>query len=129
MKNYAELIVLALASLNDFHNPESKSFRLKNPIMLKNYAPEGRHPTDEDGVRVYKSALSGLKSSVVDVEKKLSGTSITGLRQDQPLRNLLKVLGVKTSEGQTFVVRFLRKAINQEVSLDTPLLYFYEGKN
>ena len=124
----AENVVLSIAALNDFHNPESKAFKLKNPMLLRSFAPESHHPVDEDGVRIYKSALSGLKSCVVDIDLKLSGRSITGLKPDQSLRNLLKVLNIKDTTSQTFVVRFLRAAIKDEsITLATPLKFF-EGR-
>lgn len=126
---YAEFIVASIAALNDFHNPESKAFRLRNPLLLKSFAPSGRHPVDEDGVRVYSSFLSGWKSAVVDIDLKLSGKSITGLRPDQSLRNLLKVLGVSTPEAQAFVVLFLRKAIgDKSINLATSLKFFEDTK-
>lgn len=125
---YSEQIVLAIAALNDFHNPESRAFKSKNPMLLRSFAPESRHPVDEEGIRIYKSAISGLKSCVVDIDVKLSGKSITGLRSDQTLQNLLKVLGIKTKEQQTFVIRFLREAISKDISLSTPLSFFYEGQ-
>ena len=127
--SHAESIVLAIAALNDFHNPESHAFKLKNPMLLRSFAPDSRHSVDGDGVRVYKSAFSGLKSCVVDIDVKLSGKSVTGLRPDQTLQNLLKILGVKTKEQQAFIVRFLREAIgDKNISLATPLRFFYEGK-
>lgn len=126
MVNRIEALVDAISYLHKFHQADSLSYRLRNPILLKSYARVGKHAIDENGYRVFDSHLGGYKSAVFDIELKLSGNSNTGLQPADKLRNLLGVLGIKKEEEVLAVVYFLRKAVDKDIDPLTTLSYFTE---
>ena len=124
--NRIEAVVDSIAFLHRAHQPDSEAYKLRNPIMLKNYAPPGKHKVNESGYRVFDSYLGGYKSAVYDVTIKLKGESNSGIKTTDTLRNLLAVYGINREEDITTVVFFLRKAVSKDVQPLTPLSYFKE---
>lgn len=122
--NKVESLVDALAYANKAYQADSKAYKLRNPIMLRNFAPEGKHPVTEDGYRIFDSYLAGYKGAVWDISKKLAWTSNSGITNKHTLVNLLLVLGVKTEEDIMSVIYFLRKSIDPVIDKSTPLTYF-----
>lgn len=120
-----EALVDAIARLNSLHNPESKAYRLKNPLLLRSYALLGRHDTDSDGLRVFTSILGGLKAAHFDCQLKVNGLSRAGLKPTDRLRNLLGVYNIHEKQAIDTVVAFLRRALeDQSISADTTLSFF-----
>lgn len=123
----SEAIVDAIAALNNFHKPDSTAYQLRNPLLLKSFAKPGKHEVNEDGLRIFDSALGGLKSAIFDVELKISGESNTGLKPTDKLRNLLAVYGMRQESDILSIVYFLRKALaDKDIDQYTPLSYFSE---
>src|SRR5438270_769949 len=123
--NRVEAVVDALFKLNGGMNPESECYRLRNPLMLKSFAPLGKHEIDDSGLRIFNSFLAGYKAACFDCDLKIRGKSRAGLKPTDPLSALLGVYGISSKQPQETVLSFLRRALNdQEISLKTNLSYF-----
>lgn len=123
--NKIEALVDAIGKTNGIHNPESEAYRLRNPLLIRSFARPGKHETDEQGRRVFKSLLSGYKAALFDMELKVRGQSRAGLQPTSTLANVLGVYGIHEPGGISNVVSFLRRALNdQAISALTPLSYF-----
>jgi hypothetical protein len=123
-----ESIADAIGRLHGIHNPESLSYQLRNPLLLKSYAKLGRHQVDSDGLRVFGSLLAGLKAGLYDLELKLKGLSRAGLKPSDVLKNLLGCYGIHEKAAVDNIVAFIRRAIQDEsVSANTPLEFFLVG--
>lgn len=120
-----ESLVLAIGKLNGcFDDPESKSFRLCNPLLLKTYRPEKK--VDSENYRVFSSVMGGFKAGVADVQAKSSGKNHR-LSEDNILRDLLVLYGFTNEQTVKKVILFLRRALQDEnVSANTPLKWFLE---
>ena len=125
--NKIEALVDSISFLNSYYKADSISYKLRNPLLLRSFSKPGRHEIDDNGYRVFTTSIGGYKSSYWDVEKKLSGTSNTGLQPTDKLKNLLAVYGVNEEQDVLTVVYFLRKAIDPTISSSTPLSYFKEN--
>ena len=120
-----EAIVLAVGKMNGvFDDPESKAFRLCNPLLLKTYRPEKK--VDSENYRVFSSVMGGFKAGVADVQAKSSGKNHR-LSEDNTLRDLLVLYGFSNEQTVKKVILFLRRALQDEnVSANTPLKWFLE---
>lgn len=124
----SEILVDAISNLNNFNGPDSLSYKIKNPLLLRSFAQPGKHKVTEEGYRVFDSLLAGFKSALYDICLKISGGSSTGLKPTDKLKNLLAVYGIKNEQDQMAVVFFLRKALDKTIDLSTELSYFIEKK-
>ena len=122
-----EALADSISYLHKAYQPDSEAYKLRNPLMLKNYAPPGKHKVDENGIRVFDSFLGGYKSGLYDLTLKLKGESNSGIKTTDCLRNLLAVYGINKEEDINVVVFFLRKAIHKDITPLTPLSYFKEN--
>lgn len=128
MTNKLEALLDAIAAMKQFHNPESIAYQLKNPLLILSFARPGKHEVDMEGRRVFHTLLAGYKSTLFDLEMKVSGKSRSGLRDGDTLANICGVFGLKERLGVEQVVKFLRKALKDpEISRDTPIAYFRES--
>lgn len=120
-----EALLDALASLKGWHNPDSYSYQIKNPLLIKSFARPGKHEIDEEGRRIFNSWLAGYKACLYDVDMKISGASRAGLKTDDKLSNLLRVYGLPDGLGQDQVVKYLKRALkDQSITKETPLSFF-----
>jgi hypothetical protein len=120
-----ESLINAIASLNEYHKPDSDAYKLRNPLLLKSYSRPGKHDVDEQGRRKFDSFQGGYRSAAWDLILKIEGKSNTGLKPEDKLRNLLAVLGINQEQDIMFVVFFLRKALSDKnIEPLTPLEYF-----
>src|SRR5215831_3718487 len=127
--NKIEAIVDSIASLHEYHKPDSEAYQLRNPLLLRSFAAPGKHDIDDTGRRKFNSFIGGYKASYYDVELKIKGESSTGLKPSDRLKNLLAVYGIKQESDQLSVVYHLRKALaNKDLDLTTPLSYSLEKK-
>lgn len=118
----------AIGKLNQINVPESLSYQLRNPLLLKSYAKLGRHDVNSDGLRVFGSLLAGMKAGLFDLELKLKGLSRAGLKPTDQLKNLLGCYGIHDKAALDYIVAFIRRAISdQSVSATTQLSFFLEG--
>lgn len=125
-----ESLADAIGRLNQIHNPESLSYQLRNPLLLKSYAKLGRHSTNTDGLRVFGSLLAGAKAGLFDLELKLKGLSRAGLKPTDQLRNLLGCYNIHEKQAIDSVVAFIRRALKDDsVSANTSLEFFLADIN
>lgn len=125
MLDKLEALVDAIGKANGIHNPESETYKLRNPLLIKSFARPGKHETDEKGRRIFSSMLSGYKAGLFDIDLKIRGKSRAGLQPTDTLANLLAVYGIKEPGGISNIVSFLRRALSdQEINAYTPLSYF-----
>lgn len=99
----AELLALAVLTMNDALDPDSKAFKLRNPGLL----------SDENGLRSFPTWKGGYSALVVDVER---------LDQSQPIRKAFEKYGLAKVEHEFLVYDFLGRAIGREVNNDTRLM-------
>jgi len=105
--------------------PGCDAFKLRNPLLIRSFALPGKNEVDEQGRRIFGSMMSGYRAGLFDLQLKIEGKSRAKLKQDDPLSSLLAVYGIRESQIQDKVVRFLCAALRDEsISISTPLSYF-----
>ena len=123
--NKREALIDAIGKANGMHDPESLCYRLRNPLLIRSFARPGKHETDESGLRVFSSFLSGYKAAEFDIKLKIEGNSRARLRPEDPLSSLLAVYGIRELGGISTIVSFLRRALkDQNITGSTPLSHF-----
>ena len=125
MINKIEALADSLMTVHGYFKPDSESYKLRNPLMLRSWGRAGKHEVTEDGVRIFPSFLGAYRAGIFDIEKKLSGESNSGIQKTDKLKNLLGVYGVNQEKDILIVVSFLKKALGDPyISISTPLSYF-----
>ena len=125
--NRIEGLLDAIASLKGWNTPESRAYQLRNPLLVQSFSRPGKNEITDDGLRVFSSALAGLRACLFDLELKVKGESRAGIKKDDLLENVLRVYGVTELGGQKSVVKFLKRALKTEdISTTTPLKWFLE---
>src|SRR6266576_385902 len=121
-----EILALAIGRMNGgFDDPESRSFKLRNPLLLKTYRPEKKF--DSENYRIFTSLMGGFKAGIADLQAKCSGKN-NRLNSENVLRDLLAVYGFANDATARKLVLFLRRGlIDESVSLNTPLSWFQES--
>jgi hypothetical protein len=120
-----EALLESLANLKGWMNPDAYTYQIKNPLLIKSYAPAGKHQIDENGVRIFSNWLGGYRACLYDLAVKVSGRSVSGVGRADRLSDLLKVYEIKERLGQQQVVKYLRRALKDDsVSLDTEIGFF-----
>jgi hypothetical protein len=124
-----EALLDAIGRLNGCMDPESDSYRLRNPLMLTSFAKIGKHECDEQGRRIFSSFLNGYKSATYDLNLKITGKSRAGIIPTDTVENLLRVYGLKSTVAADNVVSFVRRALRDpDFCKQTPLSYFIEDE-
>jgi hypothetical protein len=121
-----EILALAITKINGgLDDPDSRSFKLRNPLMLMSYRP-GR-PVDEEHYRIFSSFGGGFKAGIADLLSKCTGVNHR-LSTSNSLRDILKVYGFVDERVQRKIMLFIQRASQDEsVSLNTTLKWFYES--
>lgn len=123
-----EALLDSIASVKGFSNPDSVSYQLRNPLMVKSFSRPGKNSITEDGTRTFDSSLAGLRACLFDLDLKIRGESRAGIKKDDCLENVLRVYGITELGGQQAVIKFLKRALkDQSISRTTPLTWFLEG--
>jgi hypothetical protein len=117
-----ETLVFALASLNGWQSPQSEAFQLRNPLLLKAFAP--KHDRNERGIRRFPSFAAGMDNSIIDVQIKCSGKSFSKLTPDNSLVDLVCVYG-HTPAAARAVKNFLRAALGDENIMESQKLGWF----
>lgn len=121
-----EILVLAIGNqYGMFDNPESKAFKLRNPLLLKTYRPEKK--SDSDNYRIFTTLMGGYKAAVADVVAKCSGNNHR-LTSANSLRDLLKLYGFTTDLSMRPTILFLRRGLDNTINLETKLEFFLEAE-
>lgn len=116
-----EAIADALAELNEYHDPESEAYKLRNPGMLRAKAILG---TQDETVRTFTCHQAGYKALTDALEKQCERY------KDKTLQDGLAHHG----HGNDFAVRqavnFIRRSMGaKEVNASTRLGYFVEQED
>lgn len=120
-----EMVCLAVGKLNGaFDDPESKAFRLCNPLLLKTYRPEKK--VDSENYRIFTSVMGGFKAGIADLQAKSSGKNHR-LSDENSLRDLLVLYGFANEQTVKKIILFLRRSLQDEnISANTPIKWFLE---
>jgi hypothetical protein len=95
--------------------------------MIQSFSRPGKNSITESGVRVFSSALAGLRAGLFDLTIKAKGESRAGIKKTDLLENLLRVYGVTELGGQQTVIKWLKRALkDQSINRTTPLSWFLE---
>lgn len=130
-----EALADAIAMLNDFGNPESAAYQLRNPGLCRAYSFKQLNNVDDQGRRIFSSLVGGYRYLVQDLSWKISGTSrakgMNGkLKPTSNIVDLLKSFRLSSIENQMKCITFLNMALNTEdISNSTELKYFQEDDN
>ncbi len=117
----------AIASTKGWNNPDSQSYQLRNPLLVKSFSKPGKNEITEDGYRVFSTQLAGVRAGLFDLDLKVRGKSRAGIKDTDLLENLLRVFGILELGGQKSVVKYLKRALKTEdISIKTPLKWFLQ---
>ena len=119
------MLALALSRMNGaMDDPESRAFKLRNPLLLKTYRPEKKF--DSENFRIFTSLMGGFKAGIADLQAKCSGKSHR-LSSENTLKDLLAVYGFANEATARKIILFLRRAlVDESVSMNTLVGWFSE---
>src|SRR6266581_3000602 len=109
MPKRLEALVDSFAHMHGALDGMSEAYHLRNPIMLKAFAP--KHVRDAKGHRVFNSFVAGYENALLDLRIKCSGKSRARLTPESSLVDLITTYGNNTS-CLRYIVKFLRHALN-----------------
>jgi len=120
-----EALCLSIGKMNGaFDDPDSRAFKLCNPLLLKTYRPEKK--VDSENYRVFSSIMGGFKAGIADLQAKSSGKNHR-LSGDNTLKDILALFGFNNEMTTRKIVLFLRRSLNDDsISLSTSLSWFLE---
>lgn len=125
-----EALLDSISSTKGWTNPDMAPYRLRNPLMLRDFALPGKNEVDENGYRVFDTLLAGYRAGLYDLEIKCKGGSRCGIKAHDPLDNLLRVYEISELGGQQAVVKFLKRALKDDsINRNTPVNWFVETPN
>jgi hypothetical protein len=120
-----EALALAIAKMNNWDDPDSRAFKLRNPGMLTTFRPEKKFEA-ETGDRIFSSMMGGFKALTADIHAKCSGKN-PKLTAEAPLKNLLTLYKFKVDGDVQRIVRYLRKALlDESITGSTPISWFVQ---
>ncbi len=125
MVSKLEALADAIASLNEYHAPESRAYQIRNPGMLRAFTL--RHPRTKDGYRIFEYAVDGYQALLYDLRQKCSGESRSKLKVDDNVESLLLRGYSQPPSAAEYVLCFLQNALPNKVAAGTPLKFFIEG--
>ena len=101
-----EALVLAIGKMNGaWDDPDSRAFKLRNPLLLKTYRPEKK--ADSEHYRVFSSVMGGFKAGIADLQAKMSGQNHR-LSSENTLRDALALFGYSHDLTTRKIVLFLQ---------------------
>jgi hypothetical protein len=122
-----EALFDAVASTKGWNNPDSISYQLRNPLMVKSFSKPGKNEITSEGYRIFSTQLAGIRAGLFDLTLKVTGKSRAGIKPDDKLENALRVYGITELGGQQAVVKYLKRALKtQDIKTTTPLKWFTE---
>jgi hypothetical protein len=125
-----EAVVDGIGKLNGMLDPATDAYKLRNPLLVESHARLGKHETDEQGRRIFKSLLNGYKAAHFDIELKCLGKSRSRVNPESSFSELLVCYKVSNKQSVDYVVNFVRRALQDDtISANTPLKYFLENEN
>lgn len=121
-----EVLALAIAKVNGgLDDPDSRAFKLCNPLLLKTYRPEKK--VDSENYRIFSSFGGGFKAGVADLMAKCTGATHR-LSKNNPLKDMLKLFNFTDERAQRKIVLFIQRSLQDDtVTVNTPMGWFYES--
>ena len=129
-----EALADCIGFLNDYGNPESIFYQLRNPGACRAYSFKQLGAVDKNGYRIFTSHIGGYRFLVQDLEWKCSGQTRakgeTGkLKPTSTLTDLLRSFRMTNIEHLMQAVKYLNDALQtEEVTATTELKFFLEGE-
>jgi hypothetical protein len=115
-----EAIADAIAILNEYHDPESKSYRLRNPGLLKAKTLEQLGSANDDCYRIFSCHQAGYKALTDLLRKHCERNS------GSKLQSLLSDYGHGDQFSARAAVEFIRRSVNENVGEETNLRFFLD---
>jgi hypothetical protein len=115
-----EALADAIAELNQYHDPESEAYRLRNPGLLRAKTLASLANSTDSCIRIFESHQSGYKSLLNRIEKRCKYES------DRSVASLIATFGFaddKVGRAVGFVNRSLG---NSSVRPGTKISFFVE---
>ncbi len=125
MVSRIEALADAVASLNDYLNPESEAYQLRNPGLLRAFT--SRHAADEKGRRVFLNFVDGYQALLYDLRQKCSGESRSKLKVGDNIADLLLRGYSQPPSAAEYVLCFLQSALPNRITATTPIEFFIRG--
>jgi hypothetical protein len=123
--NRIEALADSFAALNDWHDPESEAYGLRNPGLLRAFTL--KHASNEQSHRIFPSAIDGYQALLFDLRTKCSGKSRSKLLTSSTLEDLLSRGYSQPRSAVDFVLCFLARALPKNTITErTPLAFFLE---
>ena len=121
-----EMFVLAVGRMNGFvDDPESRAFKLRNPLLLRTYRPEKK--CDSEHYREFSSLMGGFKAGIADLQAKCNGKS-NRLTVENTLKDAFAVYGFQHEATVRKLILFLRRALlDENISMNTPISWLMEA--
>jgi hypothetical protein len=114
-----ESLADSLALLNDYRSPESESYRLRNPGMLKARTLEALGNATNDCIRIFSCHQGGYKALIDTLRKQCQRHG------DVPLRANFAFYGHANDYEVDTAVDFIKRALDDRaVSSETTLAFF-----
>ena len=131
-----ESLADCIAFLNNFHDPQSRSYQLRNPGLCRAYSFKQLNAVDNEGYRIFTSIIGGVRFLHQDLLWKVSGqTRAKGengkLKPTSTLADLLKAFKLSDLGNLMQAVQFLNSALKtlgteNEITEKTELKFFLE---
>ena len=133
-----EAISECIAELNNYRNPESLAYQLRNPGLCRAHSFKQLDKVDDNGYRIFTSLIGGFRFLDQDLHWKCEGkTRAKGehgrLKPTSNLADLLRAFKMTNLTQQIQAVTFINSALRtlgtpDEVTLKTELKFFLEGE-
>ena len=111
-----EALADSIANLNCYHDPESDSYRLRNPGMLKAKTIEKMASANDDNFRIFAHHVNGYRALLDQLEKRCKR------QKKASLEELLGYFGFDVATNK--VTDFIYRATNENVDAKTPISFF-----
>lgn len=115
-----EALADAIASLNDYHNPESEAYRLRNPGMLKAKTLASLGTATDDCTRTFTCHQAGYKCLTDLLRKKCERFGTSTIKDT--LAHFQHGSEFEVADG----IDFMRRSLCTKISPDTKLDFFTE---
>jgi hypothetical protein len=118
-----EALADAIAELNEYHDPESEAYRLRNPGLLRAKTLASLANSTEECIRIFESHQSGYKSLLNRIEKRCK------YEKDRTVASLVATFGFADDQAAR-AVNFINRSLGQDggfvVRVGTKISFFVE---
>jgi hypothetical protein len=112
-----EALADAIGYANQFHEPDSEAYQLRNPGLLKAWSLHQLGACNDESIRRFETAQGGYKALCVAIERRCERAKKASLRE------ALNYMGANLD----VVVDFLQRALKDtHITATTPISFFTE---